>query len=65
MHLIIHCYSLFTRCLFDTTKNKLDYHKGKNCMKNFCLGLREHVTKVVNYDKKEMILLTNEEKSIL
>ena len=34
-------------------------------MKNFCLGLREHVTKVVNYDKKEMILLTNEEKNIL
>ena len=56
---------MFTRCLFDTTKNKLDYHKGKNCMKNFCLGLREHVTKVVNYDKKEMILLTNEEKNIL
>ena len=22
---------------FDSTKNKLDYHRGKNCMKNFCL----------------------------
>ena len=30
-------YSLFTHCSFDTTKNKLDYYKGKNCMKNFCL----------------------------
>ena len=35
-------YSLFTHCSFDTTKNKLDYHKGKNCMKNFCLDLRKH-----------------------
>ena len=28
-------YSLFTHCSFDTTKNKLDYYRGKNCMKNF------------------------------
>ena len=27
-------YSLFTHCSFDTTKNKLDYYRGKNCMKN-------------------------------
>ena len=26
--------SLFTQCSFDTTKNKLDYYRGKNCMKN-------------------------------
>ena len=25
-------YSLFTNCSFDTTKNKLDYYRGKNCM---------------------------------
>ena len=38
-------YSLFTHCSFDTTKNNLDYYRGKNCMKNFCLDLREHATK--------------------
>ena len=38
-------YSLFTHCSFDATKNKLDYYRGKNCMKNFCLDLREHATK--------------------
>ena len=32
-------YSLFTCCSFDTTENKLDCYKGKNCMKNFCLDL--------------------------
>ena len=55
-------YSLFTHCSFDTTKNKLDYYRGKNCMKNFCLDLREHATKIFNCEKKEMIPLTKEEK---
>ena len=55
-------YSLFTHCSFGTTKNKLDYYRGKNCMENFCLDLREHVTKLINYEKKEMIPLTKEEK---
>ena len=54
-------YSLFIQCSFDTTKNKLDYYRGKNCMKNFCLDLKEHA-KIVNYEKKEMIPLTKEEK---
>ena len=54
-------YSLFTHCSFDTTKNKLDYYRGKNCMKNFCLDLREHTTKIINYEKKEMIPLTKKE----
>ena len=27
-------------------------------MKNVCLDLREHVTKIINYEKKEMIPLT-------
>ena len=55
-------YSLFTHCSFDTTKNKLDYYRGKNCMKNVCLNLREHAAKKNNYEKKEMIPLTKKEK---
>ena len=59
-------YSLFTYCSFDTTKNKLDYYRGKNCMKNFCLDLREHATKIINYEKREMIPLTKKKrKSII
>ena len=45
-------YSLFTPCSFDTTKNKFDYYRGKNCMKNFCLDLKEHATKIIDYEKK-------------
>ena len=29
-------------------------------MENFCKDLREHVMKIINYEKKEMIPLTNE-----
>ena len=57
-------YSLLTHCLFVPTKNKLDYYRGKNCMKNFCLDLKEYATKIINYEKKEMIQLTKEEKEI-
>ena len=45
-------YSLFTHCSFDTAENKLDYYGGKNCMKNFCLDLKEHATRMINYVKK-------------
>ena len=56
-------YSLFTHCSFDTTKHKLDYYRDKNFMKNFCLNLREHAAKIFNYEKKEMIPLTEGEKN--
>ena len=51
-------YSLLTHCSFDKTKNKLDYYRGEDCMKIFCLNLREHATKIINYEKKKMIPLT-------
>ena len=31
-------------------------------MKNFCLDLREHATKIINYEKKEMIPLTKKRR---
>ena len=33
-------YSLFTHCSFDTTKNKLDYDRGEDCLKIFCEHLK-------------------------
>ena len=30
-------------------------------MKSFCLDLREHATKIINHEKKEMIPLTKKE----
>ena len=55
-------YSLFTHFSFDKTKNKLDYCRGEDCMKKFCLDLREHATKIINYEKKKTIPLTKKEE---
>ena len=55
-------YSIFTHCSFDKSKNKLSYYRGKDCMKKFSKDLREHVSKIINYEKKKMIPLTTEEK---
>ena len=55
-------YSLFTHCSFNKAKNKIDYYRGEDCMKKFCLDLREHVTKIINYEKEEMIPLTKKRR---
>ena len=57
-------YSLFTHCSFDTTKNKLDYYRGKNVLKNFCLDLKEHVTKIINHEKKRIDTINKRRKEL-
>ena len=54
-------YSLYTHCSFDAAKNKLDDCRGQDCMKKFCRDLKEHPTKIINFEKKKMMPLTNEE----
>ena len=54
-------YSLFTNCSFDATKNKLDCYKSEDCMKRFGEDLRDHAMKIINYEEKEMIPLTDKE----
>ena len=55
-------YSIFTSCSFDESKNKLNYYRSKDCMKKFCKDLREHATRIINYQKKKMVpLITKEE----
>ena len=51
---------MFTHCSFDAAKNKLDCYRGKDCMERFCKDLKEHATKIINYEKKEMMPLTCE-----
>ena len=48
---------------FYTTKNKLDYYRGKDYMKGFCKYLKKkHATKIINFEKKEMMPLTFRER---
>ena len=53
-------YSLFFS--FDKTKIKLDYYRDDNCIEKFCKDLREQATKIINYEKKDMIPLTKKEE---
>ena len=55
-------YSIFTSCSFDESRNKLNHYRGKDCMKKFCKDLKEHATRIINYEKKKIIPLTKEEK---
>ena len=55
-------YSCFTHCSFESTKYKPDYYRGKNRMKNFCLDLKEHATKIINYEKKRNDTINKERR---
>ena len=39
---------------------KISYYRGKDCMKKFCKDLKEHATRIINYEKKKIIPLTKE-----
>ena len=51
-------YSSFKKRTLDATRNKLNHYGGRDCMERFCKDLKEHVKKIINYKKKEMIPLT-------
>ena len=55
-------YSLVTYCSFDKSKNEIKYYRGEDCMKMFCKDLKDQAMKIINYEKKEMIPLTDKEK---
>ena len=57
-------YSIFTSCSFDESKIIIEnnYYRGKDCMKKFCKDLKEHATRIINYQKKKIIPLTKEGK---
>ena len=55
-------YSVFTHCSFDESKNKLNYYRGKDCMKKFSKDLREHASKIINYEKEKDDSINNRRK---
>ena len=54
-------YSLGLVSSFDSKQNKHSFYRGKDCMKMFCSDLKELWTKIINYEQKEMIPLTENE----
>ena len=55
-------YSLVTCCSFDKSKNERKYYRGEDCIKIFCKDLKDQAMKIINYEKKEMIPLTDTEQ---
>ena len=56
-------WAMFRRCSFDKKENKLNYYRGKDCIGKLCKKLKERAIKIINYEEKEMIPLTYEEKT--
>ena len=54
-------YSWITCCSFDESKNEQGYYRGKDCMEMFCKDLKNQVMEIINYEKKEMIPLTDKQ----
>ena len=55
-------YSLLTSCSFDKSENKQTYFRGRDRIERFCDDLKEHVTRITNYEMKPMDPLTEDEK---
>ena len=47
---------------FDKSKNEIKYYRGEDCMIILCKDLKDQAMKIINYEKKEMIPLTDKEK---
>ena len=53
--------SLFIHCPIDRSRKKSDSYGDIDCMKKFCADLKKHAVEMINYEKKDMLSLTNEE----
>ena len=54
-------YSFDLISLFDSRQNKHSFYREKDCIKKFCSDLKELGTKIVNYEEKDMMTLTDSE----
>ena len=54
-------YSMSTIQGFDHIKNKHTLDHGKDCLKRFCESLKEHGNRIIHFEKKKMLPLTNKE----
>ena len=52
-------YSLDLVSSFDSKQNKHNFYRGKDCIKKFCGDLKELGTRIINYEQKQMIPLTD------
>ena len=54
-------YSLSLISSFNSKENKHIFYRGRDCIEKFCKNLKELATKIINYEEKDMIPLTDNE----
>ena len=54
-------YSLSLISSFNSKENKHSVYRGRDCIEKFCKDLKELATKIINYEEKDMIPLTDNE----
>ena len=54
-------YSLDLVSSFNSKQNKHSFYRRRDCIEKFCKDLKELATKIINYEEKEMIPLTDSE----
>ena len=55
-------WAMFTSCSFDEKENKLNYYRGKDSIEKLYKKFIKCAMKIINYEKKEIMQLTKEEK---
>ena len=67
LHLTFKClygYSLFTHCYLDKNKSKHGFCWGVGSRKKVFADLKKHATEIFNCDKREMVILIEEEEKL-
>ena len=54
-------YSMSALWNFYNMENKHTFYRREDLMKRFCNSLREHAKNIIDFEKKKMLPLTNEE----
>ena len=54
---VTHCLQIVQKC----NKKQTWLLQGQECMERVCKELRDHAVKIINYEEKEMIPLTDRE----
>ena len=49
--------------LFDSKQNKHSFYRWRDCIEKLCKDLKQLETKMINYEEKEMIPLTDNENT--
>ena len=55
-------FSMSTISLLRSIENKHNVYRGKDCMKKFCKFLKNNAMKIINFKKKKLELLTNDQQ---